>query len=410
MKTSSQGKSWLIALCLGISLLVGGMAQARAATINVSFEWVDDRPASSTGARVITLFHHDGSFDLYDQGKPASRLLAKLLNNTATQADVDEVAPGVLIGSLLVGDWFIDMQPFAGLPPDVAQLDPVQHRFLTVFIPVLPSNDAFIANEDPYRIELFDLNKDFKGPKVVSFYGNDVMDAGVCVNDEARLYILDTWNQAQQQCAAEDGVVRWHPGFNGSWRNPDALPQRILGGSFEGAPGGTRLLDLQAADFTRPGARIGRLVIRADGASLEAASGSWYDPARSGEGFNVEYFRRAGSNLDEVLVYWYTYQPDGSGKPLWLVGGGEVGKDLTMYSMSGGKFASLDNPTLATRALWGSIQLSLSPCGDTGSVSYAPVNSAFPAGNYPLRRLSPRSEAQDWLCRLAQPDPLRLSE
>ncbi|MEM1412825.1 MAG: hypothetical protein AAGH19_10755, partial [Pseudomonadota bacterium] len=37
------------------------------------------------------------------------------------------------------------------------------------------------------------------------------------------------------------------------------------------------------------------------------SAGSWYNPAQDGHGFNVEIL-----NETTILVYWYTYRPDGT--------------------------------------------------------------------------------------------------
>jgi hypothetical protein len=49
-------------------------------------------------------------------------------------------------------------------------------------------------------------------------------------------------------------------------------------------------------------------------------SGSWYDPATNGQGFNIEVI--AGASGSEVVVYWYGF--DASGNPVWAVGVGSV--------------------------------------------------------------------------------------
>src|SRR5690606_18831263 len=46
------------------------------------------------------------------------------------------------------------------------------------------------------------------------------------------------------------------------------------------------------------------------------ASGAWYDPATSGEGLFLQVLPERG----EVAVSWYTFAPDGSGDPTWIVG------------------------------------------------------------------------------------------
>ena len=49
-------------------------------------------------------------------------------------------------------------------------------------------------------------------------------------------------------------------------------------------------------------------------------SGSWYDPATNGQGFNIEVI--SGASGSEVVIYWYGF--DASGNPVWAVGVGSV--------------------------------------------------------------------------------------
>jgi len=53
--------------------------------------------------------------------------------------------------------------------------------------------------------------------------------------------------------------------------------------------------------------------------NYQAYSGAWYNPERNGEGFIVEML-----SDDQAVVYWFTYQPDGSGKQAWMTGVGQV--------------------------------------------------------------------------------------
>lgn len=48
-------------------------------------------------------------------------------------------------------------------------------------------------------------------------------------------------------------------------------------------------------------------------------SGAWYNPDRSGEGFVVEVLPD-----DRAVVYWFTYEPDESGRQAWMIGQGSI--------------------------------------------------------------------------------------
>ena len=48
-------------------------------------------------------------------------------------------------------------------------------------------------------------------------------------------------------------------------------------------------------------------------------SGSWYDPKQSGQGFDLEFTAQANT----LVAEWFTFVPDGSGKPTWIYAQGE---------------------------------------------------------------------------------------
>ena len=48
---------------------------------------------------------------------------------------------------------------------------------------VIPSNDAFIGNDNPMAYEIFDATGVFAGPLEILVLGNEIWDAGTEVND-----------------------------------------------------------------------------------------------------------------------------------------------------------------------------------------------------------------------------------
>lgn len=372
------------------------------------------------------MLFHSGQFDSFDFNKPLPALLESWLpmsfvsplDSFPTQIFTDEFTsafPGTSVGFI----W--NPRPASGGhfgdPPWVRHmtLDPGKHRFLSYISDLRPTNDAFIANEDPFEIELFDSNGKFKGPLYIDIFGNQVLDAGLCRNDEAVLTGLDVGSLDGQSCEPGIGVVTPHPGLNGSWRNPDGVPQRVLGGTANyyppSYPEPIPHYDVANADFSRPGYKIGRLLITRRWASGES-SGSYYSPERAGEGFNIELVEPApGQPHTRILVYWYTFKPDGSGEQVWLAGMGEmdadggIAADVEMYVTTGGEFASTSNPDLVDRQRWGTIRIGFGECGH-GRVVYQPDDPDWPSGDYFINRLSPQIEGLGWPCAL--PDEARL--
>lgn len=406
MKKVSLGVSALLALVISAGSSEA-IAQDEPDAVRLVARWIDHKAQDAVKPTTMVFALHDGGFDLFDFGKPAPAFLeewmrAGLIIPQEVDASLLAAYPQAAFARFANGN-------FAGglIPPRIVDVtvDPAHHRYLTLFGRLTPSNDAFIGNEDPFRHEVFDEEGRFTGPLYIDVFGSDVHDAGVCINDETGLVGLDTGISADHLCQNENGVVHPHPGFNGSHRNPDGVPQRILGGMSHHPPGhplGIRYDEVRA-DFSRPGYRLGRLFIDRYAAS-GPVSGSWYSPERSGEGFIVELLEPdPPSTRTRVMVSWFTYDPDDSGRQMWLTGIGEldsdggVAADIEMVIATGGRFASTQNPDLVERERWGRIRIGWGHCR-VGRVFYFPDDPAVPAGDYLIYRLSPEIEGLGWYC------------
>ncbi len=88
--------------------------------------------------------------------------------------------------------------------------------------------------------------------------------------------------------------------------------------------------------------------------------GSWYEPATSGQGFEVQWI-----NGDTLMVYFYGHRDDGSNLFLLGVrqGAFEYGQtlDIPMAATTGGRFNDFD-ATDIERSQWGSLQLTFDSC------------------------------------------------
>ncbi|MCP4048820.1 MAG: hypothetical protein GY732_22840, partial [Gammaproteobacteria bacterium] len=100
-------------------------------------------------------------------------------------------------------------------------------------------------------------------------------------------------------------------------------------------------------------------------------SGAWFDYTHDGEGFIIEV-------LDETraVIYWFTYQNDGSQR--WMLGIGEVnGNQITISNLMdshGGRFGENFNPDDVVLSNVGSISLSFLDCS-RALVSYSVDNN-----------------------------------
>jgi hypothetical protein len=112
-------------------------------------------------------------------------------------------------------------------------------------------------------------------------------------------------------------------------------------------------------------------------------SGSWYDPAHSGEGYVLEVL----ADL-RALVYWFSF--DAQGARRWFFGTGRIDGDRLvfdeLFTTAGGVFGPDFDPDAVTVAPWGSLELDLT-CS-TGTAGFTPTEAGFPAGTLALVRLS----------------------
>lgn len=389
-------------------------AQDEPDAVGLAVYWESTKPEHALLLHGMVLMFHNGEIDSFDYHQPMPEFTAEWLDKKF--GPLDDAHDNSVVRAfrarhpLAVISWFWQQQyPIGhpGPPPNheiaSVSVDPTRHRFFSWLGALIPSNDAFLGNEDPFQIEVFDENGRFRGPLYIDIYGNQVLDAGLCQNTEINLTGLDVFPD-HVECLPEEGFVQIHPGLNGSLRNPDGEPQNILGNDNVGsnAPVFMRY-DEVAADFTRPGYKIGRLHIarRAAGGSF---TGSWYSPERSGEGLNIEIVEpHPGEPRHRMMVSWYTYLPDGSGEQVWLTGIGEfdadggAAADIPLLMTRGGRFASTDNPATVERIPWGRIKLGFGDC-DAGRVFYYPDDPAWPEGDYFIHRLSPRIEGLGFVC------------
>ena len=112
-------------------------------------------------------------------------------------------------------------------------------------------------------------------------------------------------------------------------------------------------------------------------------SGTWYDPAQSGHGLNIEVLDRG-----RAVVAWYTF--DAQGAPMWLFGLGSVEGPRVRASMSrveGGRFPPLFDSAAAQTRAWGELTIDFDDC-NKGTLSWTPTAAGFSAGSMPLSRLT----------------------
>jgi hypothetical protein len=117
-----------------------------------------------------------------------------------------------------------------------------------------------------------------------------------------------------------------------------------------------------------------------------AITGSWYNPAESGQGFSLEVI-----SADQMAAYFYTFDPVGAN--VFLIGVGTIdGASVTipLYTTSGGFFPPNFDPTKITRDPWGTLVLNFTGCS-TGTATWTPTAASFlewTAGSMPISRIT----------------------
>jgi hypothetical protein len=143
-------------------------------------------PIGSVALSPFTVAAHDGTFDAFDAGSAASlgiEDVAELGDGTNLIAEIATAQPTAVTDTLTasVGGF----GPGIFLPGAsgslVLSLDPSMHRYFTFGSMVVPSNDAFVGNDAPAGIELFDAGGNFVASNL-TLTGNQIWDAGTEVN------------------------------------------------------------------------------------------------------------------------------------------------------------------------------------------------------------------------------------
>ena len=226
-------------------------------------------PEFGTLLTPIAVGLHDGTFDIYDLGSPASAELERLAEDGTNAPLLDAIAAAVPDSRQFVLPGVLTPGPLAPgeSTSTTVTLDPVDPagRYLSWASMILPSNDAFIANDNPMAHEIFDTAGVFNTLDFI-IPGSDVRDAGTEVNDE-----LDTTTAFFGQTVADAGTpeslnIATHSGFLA----PDALDSVVtiledpnfLNADFTAV--GYEALRIRTAELAPAGPATGGIFARLD--------------------------------------------------------------------------------------------------------------------------------------------------
>ena len=237
-------------------------------------------PDRGTALTPVWVGFHNGEFDTYDRGRPASPGLESLAedgNVAEISREFDLANFGETQGA--VGEAPIQPGDTAG---ELFSVDSQEggERYLNYAAMILPSNDFFIANGNPLAHEIFDENGNFIGADFI-VQGSAVLDAGTEVNDEIPENTAFFGQSQPNTGDVEGGVIQSAEGF-------------IEGGNILSSE------NFSNADFTAEGYDVARIrVLNAivGDESDETIRGTSADDYISGLGGDDRLIGRAGNDI-----------------------------------------------------------------------------------------------------------------
>jgi len=118
-------------------------------------------------------------------------------------------------------------------------------------------------------------------------------------------------------------------------------------------------------------------------------SGAWYDPAQSGHGLLLQVLSGAPSASDQLVAYWYTFNPEGT-QQAWFGGVGPINGDtavVTTFQTTGGRWIPNFDPTTIVNNPWGTLTFTFTDCSH-GRVDFSSTATGFGTGHMDLVRLT----------------------
>jgi len=118
----------------------------------------------------------------------------------------------------------------------------------------------------------------------------------------------------------------------------------------------------------------------------QSISGAWFNPAQVGEGLVIEVLADG-----RVVVYWFTYAADGSGKQVWLTGDGRIDGSIlvidNLYRPVGTVYGELFDAAEVRLERWGRLTLDILD-NATLQARYVSTLADFGQGEFLLQQLA----------------------
>ena len=115
-------------------------------------------------------------------------------------------------------------------------------------------------------------------------------------------------------------------------------------------------------------------------------SGNWYDPARSGQGIQLEFTDQNNT----ALAVWFLFGPDGGQNWIYAQGTYDSTKatvTLPATMKTGARFPPLFKPSDVQSTSWGSVTLAFTDCNN-GTLYWNSTLPGYAIGSMPISRLT----------------------
>ncbi len=232
-----------LACCAGLVLATPAMAlQIRVTVENLS-------PTNGTFLTPFWFGFHDGSFSPVSIGSVTPAFIERIAedgNFAPLQAAFSASALTPLTQGVIFGPSIPPIGP-GEQSSLVFNIDGnlATSRYFSYASMVIPSNDAFVANDNPLEHMVFDGSGNFLTTSFV-LLGSEVLDAGTEVNDEIPLNTAFFGQANPDTGVDENGVIQLHSGFQ-----PASNGGILASAQFANA------------DFRIPGFQLARVTISA---------------------------------------------------------------------------------------------------------------------------------------------------
>lgn len=220
--------------------------------------------------------------------------------------------------------------------------------------------------------------------------------SGVAADSKGNVYIADAFNHRLRKVDTT-GVITTLAGNGTSTNSGDGGPaaDAALAGPGDVAVDGADNVYIAVAN------RIREIVNASATAGIDpdqhGLTGSWYNPATSGQGFEIEVYPdlvKPGQGL--LFGGWFTYDVDASGGRRWYSLSGNVNSATPVANLQIGiaQNGNLDAPPVVGAQAVGTAQIVFSDCTHA-TLDYQFSDGSGRQGSIPLLRLTPNVTCSD---------------